>query len=377
MSTTFLTAQFKPGGVLTNATTAVLSDATGTYGIKRNDTDAVVVADGAALVNTSTGVYTYSFTDPGAGLTYTYALEFVYAGITSRATGQLTGGTSVSEDVDTDSGARNLYATVAAVKADQGIVVTTHDARIEQLIEAASRECDAFCHRHFYVWQGIRYFNSRACSELIIDDLLSVSALTADSEEDGTFDGETWTLDVDYHLQPDNEWPKCRLILGKAGNYSFADSRRYLKITGMWGYGDGRSATPYVPAGVTGSVGTTTGETLSISAGGVLAQGHTILIGTEQMYVRAVSDGVATVARGVNGTTAATHSTEAVYIYQYPAQLVRFVRWLAGHSYIEQRQAGLLSETIGDHSITRNINDVSNVEKSKARSLNSLARALV
>lgn len=101
MSVTFLTAEFRPSGVLTNATTAKLSDATGAYGIKRNDTGAVVVADGTSLLNPSTGVYTYSFTDPAQDLVYTYALEFVHNGITYRITGQLTGGTSAEATAET------------------------------------------------------------------------------------------------------------------------------------------------------------------------------------------------------------------------------------------------------------------------------------
>ena len=48
--------------------------------------------------------------------------------------------------------------------------------------------------------------------------------------------------------------------------------------------------------------------------------GHTILIGAEQMYVQSYSTNTLTVVRGVNGTTAATHSTAAaISVYQYPS----------------------------------------------------------
>lgn len=81
MATRLISKQFKVDTVLTNVTTAKLSDPTGTYGVKRNDTDAVVVADGTAMTNSATGVYEYSFTDV-AGVAYTAYVEVVYAGAT-------------------------------------------------------------------------------------------------------------------------------------------------------------------------------------------------------------------------------------------------------------------------------------------------------
>ena len=72
---------FKVGGVLTNATSAKLSDPTGTYGIRRNDTLATVVADNTSMTNASTGVYQYTFTALD-GISYTAYIEFVYDGDT-------------------------------------------------------------------------------------------------------------------------------------------------------------------------------------------------------------------------------------------------------------------------------------------------------
>ena len=66
-------------GVLTNVTTAKLSDPTGTYGIKRNDTGLPITggADGTDMTNSSTGVYEASFTDE-VGVAYTAYVEIVY-----------------------------------------------------------------------------------------------------------------------------------------------------------------------------------------------------------------------------------------------------------------------------------------------------------
>lgn len=72
---------FKVDGVPTNVTTAKLSDPTGTYGVKRNDTNAVVVADNTSMTLVSTGTYQYEFTDL-PGVSYTAYVEFVYGGST-------------------------------------------------------------------------------------------------------------------------------------------------------------------------------------------------------------------------------------------------------------------------------------------------------
>lgn len=72
---------FKVGGVLTNATSAKLSDPTATFGVRRNDTLAVVVADNTSMTHTGTGLYEYTFTALD-GIAYTAYIEFVYAGDT-------------------------------------------------------------------------------------------------------------------------------------------------------------------------------------------------------------------------------------------------------------------------------------------------------
>lgn len=84
MSTTTLNFIFKIGGVLTDATSVVLRDPDNTYGVRRKDTLAVVVAAGEPMAHESLGTYTYPFTDPAAGLLYDYWIEAVHAGVTYR-----------------------------------------------------------------------------------------------------------------------------------------------------------------------------------------------------------------------------------------------------------------------------------------------------
>ena len=80
MATRTIKRNWKVNGVLTNPTSMKLSNSAGTYGVKRDDTDGVVVADGAEMSQVSTGVYTYTFTEPSDyGGPYTAWVEIVYA----------------------------------------------------------------------------------------------------------------------------------------------------------------------------------------------------------------------------------------------------------------------------------------------------------
>ena len=81
MATRLISKSWFVESVLTNVTSAKLSDPTGTFGVKRNDTDAVVVADGTNMTNSATGVYEYSFTDV-VDVAYTGYVEIVYLGAT-------------------------------------------------------------------------------------------------------------------------------------------------------------------------------------------------------------------------------------------------------------------------------------------------------
>ena len=56
-----------------------------------------------------------------------------------------------------------------------------------------------------------------------------------------------------------------------------------------------------------------------VGDGTKLAIGQTILIDSEQLYITGIATNNITVTRGVNGTTAASHSNSTdIYIYRYP-----------------------------------------------------------
>lgn len=99
MSKTTITAYIKNAGVLYDPDSVVLSDETSTYGVKRTDTDAVVVANDTAMSKLRTGVYSYTFTDPAAGLTYAYSVEWVDGSNTHRAAGTVEGSPVSTQDL--------------------------------------------------------------------------------------------------------------------------------------------------------------------------------------------------------------------------------------------------------------------------------------
>lgn len=252
------------------------------------------------------------------------------------------------------AGELNLYAAVADVRDEAG-AASTNDGRIARIIHAASREVDRYCNRHFWVESETRYFDVWRDHEnrYWIDDVLSVTSLQTDSEDDDTFDGETWTAGTDYHLGPDNRWPKQFLRGARNAVYSLPErAERYLKIVGLFGYGDGTRSTPYDLAGCTGTVADTTGTAL-VQSTEKLKAGQTVLVESEQMYVSAVSGVNATVRRAVNGTTASAHAAAAVYVYRYPADVVRVVEWMAGVTFKDEVRAGMQMEVIGDYTYQR------------------------
>ncbi len=71
-------------GTPANPDSIVLSDPTGAYGIRRDDTGAVIVAAGTPMTQVATGVFEYTVTGVDAGTTYTAWIAIVYGGETYR-----------------------------------------------------------------------------------------------------------------------------------------------------------------------------------------------------------------------------------------------------------------------------------------------------
>jgi hypothetical protein len=253
------------------------------------------------------------------------------------------------------------YATIADIKGVIGITATTDDTVIRKIAESASRSIDQYTNRTFVTQSATKYFDGAVT--LWIPDLLSVTTLKTDEDGDGTYENtfQVATEPIDYLLYGTgledsyNTYPKTRIEIAEQSDYgSFASGvKKGVQIAGVWGYGDGISATPYI-------ADTTTNKALDASETGVdvtsatnLSAGQLILVESEQMYIYSISSTTLTVERGVNGTTAATHDTaKTIYIYQYPSDIRQACIDLSVATYQNRAKQGLQTERIGDYSYT-------------------------
>lgn len=211
------------------------------------------------------------------------------------------------------SGGSTTWATEAAAQKALKLAV----------LEAVSRRIDYVCHRSafgsgFGPRTGVNYYDGDDTNTLLLnDDLLSLSAFTVAPNTTGT--GVSPTVTTDYFLASPNGYttPYRKIILhGYGSPTTFASGLRTVVCTGSWGYQDVR-----VVSSATLAEDLDTSETgVDVSAGSAFSPGHTILIGSEQMYVSSISTNTLTVVRGVNGTTAAVATNgAAISVYKYPA----------------------------------------------------------
>lgn len=239
----------------------------------------------------------------------------------------------------------NAYADLVLLKKRLSISDTVDDASLLTLLEAASRAIDEHCGRRFYAKTETKYLDGEAYTQPIIDryteqlvsyavglkvpDLLSVNTLKLDSDRDAVYE-DALAL-TDYVLYPYEDYPKTRIDLDqRQGDYTYwPRGQKAIEIAGLWGHGDGKSATPYKVSGATITVADGTTTTISVSDASLLAAGQTILVEAEQIYIRQLTEAGAAdsalVWRGVNGTTGAAHTAKAASIYQYPAQVIEAV----------------------------------------------------
>lgn len=110
MSVTVITRHIYIESVLTSPAGGVkLSDPDGNFGVERDDNNDVVVADGTAMTEISTGVYQHSFTDPADDLTYTGYLEFTASGALNNLEITEVGGSDAAATANTLADIRQRF----------------------------------------------------------------------------------------------------------------------------------------------------------------------------------------------------------------------------------------------------------------------------
>jgi len=190
MSQITIREQFTIDGALTDVTAIVLSDPTSTFGVKRNDTGAVVVADGTAMTKVSTGVYSYSFDEPAAGLTYTYWVEWQYGGETYRYEGTILGA------------AGGRLCTLTDVKDRLGIENTDYDTVLSRIIAGLEFMFNTYTQRNLIVTASDiteYYTGSGAYLQLRRYPIVAITSIKSAIDYD--FDSaDALTADTDYRL---------------------------------------------------------------------------------------------------------------------------------------------------------------------------------
>ncbi len=135
----------------------------------------------------------------------------------------------------------NGYTTLQGVKNALGIPLDNYedDGYLEATIESVSRMIENYTGRRFYATSETRYYQAINSDEVMVDDLLTVTTLKSDDDEDGTFE-TTWATS-DYQLKPDNAATNGRpytwIETSGYGNYSFpVKVKKGVQIVGSFGY---------------------------------------------------------------------------------------------------------------------------------------------
>jgi hypothetical protein len=208
------------------------------------------------------------------------------------------------------------YTTMVQVKTNYlDILGSADDILLADLIHSVSREIDNLTNRHFYPRKETQYYDTPKLPTSAIsfdDDLLDLTTLV-------NGDGNPITVSY-YKLYPLNRTPKAKVVVLASSPEQWStdsggNSEGAITLAGVFGY-----HTDYTNAWV--ATGGTVQNVTSIDATntslivetGKIKMGWLLQIGTEWLYVSAVSvstTDTVTVARGVNGSTAAIHLHDA------------------------------------------------------------------
>ncbi len=228
----------------------------------------------------------------------------------------------------------NAYVTVDVLKGASALNITgtANDDRLLGLAEAASSVIDRWCNRHFFARRATLRLDGGGDAVLRVPDLIKVDDDGVRIYENGRGSPATvWDAD-DYDLLPfdadpasagnPNSRPYTQLRATGLGGVSrcFPPGRGNVEVRGVWGWWQHlRRASQTV-----GTAADARDETLTLSVletgRAEIAAGHTLLIGAEQVFVRARDGETLAVERGVNGTAAGVIAAgSAIDRYEYPA----------------------------------------------------------
>jgi hypothetical protein len=223
---------------------------------------------------------------------------------------------------------------------------TSDAGSIRRILEAASRRIDLYCEggtfgpltetRYYDLGSGALIQSPQYSVVTGVDSIATVVSLagvipldgwlispTTVTAYDDTDRGSSAVLtegyNSDFWLMPYNISPKTILKLNEDSSNTLDAGQQTLAILGSWGYtADTLSVT------TADAISSTTTTSVSVTSATNLGPAQTVLVDSEQLYITAISGNTLTVQRGVNGTTAATHSGGAALTrYDYPELVVQ------------------------------------------------------
>jgi len=223
---------------------------------------------------------------------------------------------------------------------------TSDAGSIRRILEASSRRIDLYCEggtfgpltetRYYDIGAGSLIQSAQYATLAGTDDiattvslasvipldgwLISATTVTAyDDTDRGASTVLTEGYNADFWLMPYNAAPKTIFKLNEDTSNTLDAGQQTLSILGSWGYtADTLSVT------TADAIGSTTATSVSVTSATDLGPAQTVLVDSEQLYITAISGNTLTVQRGVNGSTAATHSGGAALTrYDYPELVVQ------------------------------------------------------
>ena len=202
------------------------------------------------------------------------------------------------------------------------------DDELFRLLLACSDWVDRYCNRHFYPKTETLTFDGNAAKVLPLPDLIAITTLKEDENEDLTFE-TTWAA-TDYWTEPQNAAPTqpwgmpytSLRVRAKGTKTTFTAGEHRFEVAGRWGYREHQEDSgSNINEGAQFSA---TATTLTVTSGSDFAIGQTIMIESEQLLATNIAANNLTVVRGINGTTAAAHNdTTDIYTLRWPAAVER------------------------------------------------------
>ena len=224
----------------------------------------------------------------------------------------------------------HAYFTPDALKSPSALNITgtANDDRLLALAEAASGAIDRWCNRHFYTRRATIRLDGSGETTIGAPDLVSVDRVRIYGGIRGP--ATPWSAD-DYDLLPydadpasaGNPYsrPYTRLLATGAasGRAIFPAGRGNVEVDGVWGWWQHLRRISRVVGANAGAAAATITLSAAVNGSAEVGAGNTLLIGEEQLYVRARDGDTVAVQRGVNGTTAAAVAQNApIDICEYP-----------------------------------------------------------